>query len=523
MCSLWHGARSLSSWPYEAPTLRRSHHAQLTAMPSRRSIAAIGGALLAAIALCALTVSAARRTPRATTAVQAHRRSSDAKAIAGVRGAIARACPCAEFDGSTPDKTHGKFVKCARTVITDATDGTPVLGAFTLRKECKSEVKQIYAKAACGYAPAEPRVMCCEAKPASGKTKAKAREGGAVRRRSRTGRSLRHACYASPFAPDACSFDADQRVRHAGRAGDRRTSRAPRSPRTRPGSPGVTVTNPKLLAQFGGGGFSLNNARYTRHFLAGPAQQPDAILVLVPGFEGGAADFKILAENLITRAQGAGLVLEVWAVRPALEPARGHGRARDRRGVPEPGDRARLAVRRRARLPLDPLLAAGPNRRARVLRHAGRRAVHGELDEPGLLARHRRRRRPRPARRRATRTSSSAVTRRARASRRATPSTDFNLTGVGPADPGYAKLRGLVLLEGGGGSTGGALAQRRHARPHRGQVRRRPLRRRARQRASLRRRRHAVHDRDRGGRLRRAGAAEVHARHRPRTRSSPGC
>ena len=34
--------------------------------------------------------------------------------------------------------------------------------------------------------------------------------------------------------------------------------------------------------------------------------------------------------------------------------------------------------------------------------------------------------------------------------------TDFNLTGVGPAEPGYAKLRGLVLLEGGGGSTGGA-------------------------------------------------------------------
>src|SRR5262249_6910184 len=35
-------------------------------------------------------------------------------------------------------------------------------------------------------------------------------------------------------------------------------------------------------------------------------------------------------------------------------------------------------------------------------------------------------------------------------------STDFNLTGVGPADPGYAKLRGLVLLEGGGGTTAGA-------------------------------------------------------------------
>lgn len=30
--------------------------------------------------------------------------------------------------------------------------------------------------------------------------------------------------------------------------------------------------------------------------------------------------------------------------------------------------------------------------------------------------------------------------------------TDFNLTGSGAADPGYAKLRGLVLLEGGGGT-----------------------------------------------------------------------
>ncbi len=35
-------------------------------------------------------------------------------------------------------------------------------------------------------------------------------------------------------------------------------------------------------------------------------------------------------------------------------------------------------------------------------------------------------------------------------------STDFNLTGVGDPDPGYAKLRGLVLLEGGGGSTLGS-------------------------------------------------------------------
>jgi hypothetical protein len=66
---------------------------------------------------------------------------SDAKAIAGVRGAIAWACPCHDFDASTPEKKHSKFVKCAKAVITDASDGTPVLGAFTLRKECKGEVK----------------------------------------------------------------------------------------------------------------------------------------------------------------------------------------------------------------------------------------------------------------------------------------------------------------------------------------------------------------------------------------------
>ena len=73
------------------------------------------------------------------------------------------------------------------------------------------------------------------------------------------------------------------------------------------------VTNTKLLTQFGGGSFSLHNARYTRHRLAGAAEPPDAILILVPGFEGGAGDFKILAENVLARAQAEGFVLEVWA------------------------------------------------------------------------------------------------------------------------------------------------------------------------------------------------------------------
>ena len=44
----------------------------------------------------------------------------DAKAIAAVRGAIARQCPCASFDGSSKAKGHSRFVKCANAVIDDA-------------------------------------------------------------------------------------------------------------------------------------------------------------------------------------------------------------------------------------------------------------------------------------------------------------------------------------------------------------------------------------------------------------------
>ena len=98
-----------------------------------------------------------------------------------------------------------------------------------------------------------------------------------------------------------------------------------------PGSPGVDVTNPKLLEQFGAD-LDLNNARYTRFELDDSGAQPDAILILVPGFEGGANNFRILAQNLLQRAKarprpaarGVGL-------RPARPPARGHRRAGSRR------------------------------------------------------------------------------------------------------------------------------------------------------------------------------------------------
>ncbi|MDH3687050.1 MAG: hypothetical protein OEP95_12535, partial [Myxococcales bacterium] len=79
-----------------------------------------------------------------------------------------------------------------------------------------------------------------------------------------------------------------------------------------PGSPGVVVANPKLLTQFGPGA-DLNRAIYTRYHLKGSGA-PDGILVLVPGFQGGAGGFEILAEQVMRRGlSDHGRVFEVWA------------------------------------------------------------------------------------------------------------------------------------------------------------------------------------------------------------------
>jgi pimeloyl-ACP methyl ester carboxylesterase len=81
-----------------------------------------------------------------------------------------------------------------------------------------------------------------------------------------------------------------------------------------PGTKGVTVTNSKLQTQFGKKP-NLNKARYTRFQLNSQVKgKPDAILILIPGFEGGANNFRILAQNLLTRMYNDyGKTIEVWA------------------------------------------------------------------------------------------------------------------------------------------------------------------------------------------------------------------
>jgi pimeloyl-ACP methyl ester carboxylesterase len=223
-------------------------------------------------------------------------------------------------------------------------------------------------------------------------------------------------------------------------------------PAETPGSPGASVTNPNLVTQFGSASFSLNNATYTRYRREGVTGQPDAILVLVPGFEGGATSFKILAENLIHRARTtAGLAVEVWAF--------------DRRGQ-QLEDRAGVGIASalddelvaldwffggELGMSLSPALAAGPNRRA---------IFHNAAADIAFMANW------------TALTFSRDIDAVVEAARAAAANqnvflgghsagtgftaryaaTDFDLTGMGPADPGYAKLRGLVLLEGGGSS-----------------------------------------------------------------------
>ena len=99
------------------------------------------GALLSALVAAYLAVPAAasagcRDVPFAL---------SDAKDVAALKGAIERACPCASFDGSSPALRHPAYVRCASGVIRDASDGTPVLGAYTLRPECRMGLRRVAA------------------------------------------------------------------------------------------------------------------------------------------------------------------------------------------------------------------------------------------------------------------------------------------------------------------------------------------------------------------------------------------
>ncbi len=226
-------------------------------------------------------------------------------------------------------------------------------------------------------------------------------------------------------------------------------------PAETPGTAGVdALIYPKLVVMYGGTDFSLNNAVYTRVYYKPGTTPPDAILVLVPGFEGGAMTLKILAENLVNRAMGEGFRLEVWLI-----DRRGH-QLEDLEGLQIAEDNLDPQIGLDwmfggpLGLDLSPELEAGPGRRVRI--HNPQKDTAFMANWTSLVFSR----------------DIDAVVEAARAwavdgnvflgghsagtgftARYA--STDFDFAGAGPADPGYAKLRGLVLLEGGGGSASG--------------------------------------------------------------------
>jgi pimeloyl-ACP methyl ester carboxylesterase len=300
----------------------------------------------------------------------------------------------------------------------------------------------------CGSPPGDDRQPCCEHGISSQRNRGKIARVSSC---TSSPTSVRNACPSFHFIADACS---DNALNTCNTVATKTSIASVAEPPNTPGSSGVSVTNPKLLAQFGGSSFSLNNATYTRFRIDG-APQPDAILVLVPGFEGGANDFKILAENLIPRVRvEQGLVLEIWAYdrrTNQLEDLVGLNISEQRL---DPQIGLDWLFGGELGLALHPVLAAGPNRRA---------VFYDSTDVPFLASWT-----PLVFARDidAIVAAADAVVRNHNVflgghsmgttftARYA--ATDFDLTGAGPAQPGYAKLRGLVLLEGAGGSTSGS-------------------------------------------------------------------
>ncbi len=226
---------------------------------------------------------------------------------------------------------------------------------------------------------------------------------------------------------------------------------SPAEPEETPGSTGVVVTNPKLLTQFPPSGPDLNRADYVRWRLSGPDVAPDAILILVPGFGSGVNPLRTLAENLIPKVLAdKGIRLEVWGF------ARRDDRLEDRAGLLIAADEKDPEIAQdwyyggELGLSLHPSLVSGPNRRA---------VFYNSQSDIPFLANF------------TPQVFSIDIDTVVDAALALTPNvflgghsagtgfaaryaaTDFNLSGMGPADPGYAKLRGLVLFEGGGGTT----------------------------------------------------------------------
>ncbi|MFK7733628.1 MAG: hypothetical protein AB8B48_18560 [Pseudomonadales bacterium] len=227
-------------------------------------------------------------------------------------------------------------------------------------------------------------------------------------------------------------------------------------PANTPGTDGVSVSNPKLLAHFGDAGPDLNTATYTRYFLSNAADaQPDAILITIPGFQGGAANFARMAEQLMRMASDEQeMILELWAFDRRSE------QLEDRAGLElaEIEQDANLGLDflfgAELGLDLDERLVAGPNRRlvsynsTDLAFMANWSALTHSQDIDAVVERARGVARNQNVFLGGHSAGTGFMARYA--------ATDFDID-TNAVDAGFSKLRGLVLFEGGGGSLGDAV------------------------------------------------------------------
>lgn len=224
-------------------------------------------------------------------------------------------------------------------------------------------------------------------------------------------------------------------------------------PANTPGTDGVSVINPKLLAQFGDAGPDLNVATYTRYYLSNAADtQPDAILITIPGFQGGAANFARMAEQLMRLARDEQeLTLELWAFDRRSE------LLEDRAGLElaEAEEDAKLGLDflfgAELGLEMDARLVAGPNRRlisynsTDLAFMANWSALTHSQDIDAVVEQARGVARNQNVFLGGHSAGTGFMARYA--------ATDFDLD-TNAVEAGFGKLRGLVLFEGGGGSLG---------------------------------------------------------------------
>jgi pimeloyl-ACP methyl ester carboxylesterase len=222
-------------------------------------------------------------------------------------------------------------------------------------------------------------------------------------------------------------------------------------PARTPGTPGVVVDNPLLQQQFGPNGPDLNQALYTRYFLSDAEElQPDAILVLMPGFEGGSSNFAPLADQLMRRMRDeTAMVLEVWAMdrrSNQLEDRVGLDLAEEERDAFLGLD---FLFGEQLGLELDPRLQENPGRRLIAYNDGPDLAfmanwtylVHS-MDMDAVV-------------KRAKETARAGNVFLGGHSAGTGYAANYAATDFDPSpdavDAGYTRLRGLVLLEGGGG------------------------------------------------------------------------